>query len=165
MLLLILFSRSVQISFFNKFLHFDSYSFIDIQAITLSDEWVAVATDKRNIRIFSIGGVQRDLFSIPGPVVTMSAHTNQLLIIYHRGMGKSIHFNKLYILQPYFFLFRNYSPHSIREEMNISICCFEGIPGDQNLGTHLVQVTGRKKFVMNGQSLPISPKSTLAWTG
>ncbi|KAL3873463.1 hypothetical protein ACJMK2_036576 [Sinanodonta woodiana] len=59
----------------------------EIQAIVLGESWVAVATDKRNVRLFTISGIQRDILSIPGPVVCMAAHGNQLVIIYHSGMG------------------------------------------------------------------------------
>lgn len=58
-----------------------------IEALAIGEDWIAVATSERLIRIFSLGGIQRDIFSIPGPVVCLSAHTNQLLIAYHRGMG------------------------------------------------------------------------------
>ncbi|XP_078314086.1 WD repeat and HMG-box DNA-binding protein 1-like [Crassostrea virginica] len=60
---------------------------VEIEAVTIGEDWIAVASSDRIIRIFSLGGLQRDLFSIPGPVVCLSAHTNQLLIAYHRGMG------------------------------------------------------------------------------
>ncbi|XP_069117606.1 WD repeat and HMG-box DNA-binding protein 1-like [Argopecten irradians] len=59
----------------------------EIMAITLGEDWVAVATDKRNIRLFSLGGIQREIFTIPGPVVCMAGHTNQLMLVYHRGMA------------------------------------------------------------------------------
>ncbi|CAL1538540.1 unnamed protein product [Lymnaea stagnalis] len=59
----------------------------DIRAITLTETWVAVATESRNIRIFSIGGLQRQIFSLPGCVVALAAHGNQLLALYHKGMG------------------------------------------------------------------------------
>ncbi|KAK3588743.1 hypothetical protein CHS0354_024221 [Potamilus streckersoni] len=59
----------------------------EIQAITLGEGWVAVATDKRNVRLFTISGIQRDILSISGPVVCMAAHGNQLVVIYHSGMG------------------------------------------------------------------------------
>jgi chromosome transmission fidelity protein 4 len=57
------------------------------QAICLGEGWVAVGTDKRMVRLFTVGGVQRETISVPGPIVTLAAHSNQLLIIYHSGMG------------------------------------------------------------------------------
>ncbi|CAH1793164.1 unnamed protein product [Owenia fusiformis] len=59
----------------------------NIQAITIGDNWVAVATSLRNIRLFTLGGVQREIFTIPGAVVTMAAHSNQLVVAYHTGQG------------------------------------------------------------------------------
>lgn len=45
--------------------------------------FVAVATDKRFLRLFTMGGVQRDIFSLPGPVVCMSGHRDQLMAVFH----------------------------------------------------------------------------------
>ncbi|XP_048732901.2 WD repeat and HMG-box DNA-binding protein 1-like [Ostrea edulis] len=59
----------------------------EIEAVTVGEDWIAVTTSDRVVRIFSLGGLQKDIFSIPGPIVCLSAHTNQLLIVYHRGMG------------------------------------------------------------------------------
>ncbi|XP_070571111.1 WD repeat and HMG-box DNA-binding protein 1-like isoform X2 [Ptychodera flava] len=59
----------------------------DIKAITLGYGWLAVATDKRLVRLFSIGGLQREIISIPGPVVCLAGHGTQLLIIYHMATG------------------------------------------------------------------------------
>ncbi|KAH3854450.1 WD repeat and HMG-box DNA-binding protein 1-like [Dreissena polymorpha] len=58
-----------------------------VQCVTLGEGWLAVATSQRNVRLFSVAGVQKEVFTIPGPVVCMCGHTSQLLIIYHRGMG------------------------------------------------------------------------------
>ena len=58
-----------------------------LQVITIGDGWIAAATDKRLVRLFSVGGLQLQVISVPGPVVSMAAHTNQLLIAYHQGMG------------------------------------------------------------------------------
>ena len=59
-----------------------------LQAVTLGFGWVAVATDKRLVRLFSIGGMQREVIAVPGPVVCLAAHGNQLLVVYHAGAGK-----------------------------------------------------------------------------
>ena len=59
----------------------------DIECITMGEGWVAVATDTRNVRLFSITGIQKEMFSLPGPVVCMAGHTCQLIVVYHRGMG------------------------------------------------------------------------------
>lgn len=59
----------------------------EIQCVTLGEGWIAVATELRNIRLFSVAGVQKEIFTLPGPVVCMSGHQNQLMVVYHRGMG------------------------------------------------------------------------------
>ncbi|KAG7162954.1 WD repeat and HMG-box DNA-binding protein 1-like [Homarus americanus] len=61
----------------------------DILAVCLGTDWVAVATDRRNLRIFSTSGIQRDLISIPGPVVCIVGSEDQLMLIFHNGMGVS----------------------------------------------------------------------------
>ena len=58
------------------------------QAVTAGEGWVAVATSSRNVRLFTIGGVQRSTFTLPGPVVCLMAHRQCLMAIYHAGMGK-----------------------------------------------------------------------------
>ncbi|XP_052767188.1 WD repeat and HMG-box DNA-binding protein 1-like [Mya arenaria] len=56
-------------------------------ALCLGEGWVAVATDRRNVRILTVAGIQKEMFTIPGPVVCMAGHTSQLMIVYHRAMG------------------------------------------------------------------------------
>ena len=60
-----------------------------LQSIALGDGWCAAATNRQQVRVFTLGGVQRDLFSVPGPVVCVAAHTHQLLVVYHKSMGRS----------------------------------------------------------------------------
>ncbi|XP_062061076.1 WD repeat and HMG-box DNA-binding protein 1 isoform X2 [Lepus europaeus] len=59
----------------------------DIEAICLGHGWVAAATSALLLRLFTIGGVQKQIFSLPGPVVSMAGHGEQLFIVYHRGTG------------------------------------------------------------------------------
>ncbi|XP_054683509.1 WD repeat and HMG-box DNA-binding protein 1 [Grus americana] len=59
----------------------------DIEAICLGQGWAACATSTLLVRVFTVGGVQREIFSLPGPVVSMAGHGEQLMIIYHRGTG------------------------------------------------------------------------------
>ncbi|XP_053199787.1 WD repeat and HMG-box DNA-binding protein 1 [Scomber japonicus] len=59
----------------------------DARALCLGQGWAAVATSTMMLRLFSIGGVQKEVFSLPGPVVCMAAHGEQLLIVYHRATG------------------------------------------------------------------------------
>ncbi|KAF6721013.1 WD repeat and HMG-box DNA-binding protein 1 [Oryzias melastigma] len=57
----------------------------DVKALCLGQGWAAVATSALMVRLFSIGGIQREVFSLPGPAVCMAGHGEQLLIVYHRG--------------------------------------------------------------------------------
>uniref|UniRef100_A0A672PHN4 WD repeat and HMG-box DNA-binding protein 1 n=1 Tax=Sinocyclocheilus grahami TaxID=75366 RepID=A0A672PHN4_SINGR len=59
----------------------------DVCALCLGQGWAAVATSALMVRLFSIGGVQKEIFSLPGAVVCMAGHGEQLLIMYHRGTG------------------------------------------------------------------------------
>lgn len=55
--------------------------------VAAGDCFVALATSKRHLRLFTIGGVQREVLSIPGSVVAMNARGNHLLVAYHSGVG------------------------------------------------------------------------------
>uniref|UniRef100_A0A8C9DFX5 WD repeat and HMG-box DNA-binding protein 1 n=1 Tax=Prolemur simus TaxID=1328070 RepID=A0A8C9DFX5_PROSS len=59
----------------------------DIEAICLGQGWAAAATSALLLRLFTIGGVQKEVFSLPGPVVSMAGHGEQLFVVYHRGTG------------------------------------------------------------------------------
>ncbi|PNJ70437.1 WDHD1 isoform 1 [Pongo abelii] len=59
----------------------------DIEAICLGQGWAAAATSALLLRLFTIGGVQKEVFSLAGPVVSMAGHGEQLFIVYHRGTG------------------------------------------------------------------------------
>uniref|UniRef100_A0A336LWJ2 CSON003924 protein n=1 Tax=Culicoides sonorensis TaxID=179676 RepID=A0A336LWJ2_CULSO len=55
----------------------------EIQAVCASDKVVAVATDSRFIRIFTVLGTQREIICMSGPVVALAAHDEQILVAYH----------------------------------------------------------------------------------
>ncbi|XP_061594098.1 WD repeat and HMG-box DNA-binding protein 1 [Cololabis saira] len=59
----------------------------DAKALCLGQGWAAVATSALMLRLFSVGGVQREMFSLPGPVVCLAGHGEQLLVVYHRATG------------------------------------------------------------------------------
>nr|XP_048285951.1 WD repeat and HMG-box DNA-binding protein 1 isoform X1 [Myodes glareolus] len=59
----------------------------DIEAVCLGQGWAAAATTALLLRLFTIGGVQKEIFCLPGPVVSMAGHGEQLCIVYHRGTG------------------------------------------------------------------------------
>lgn len=68
----------------------------DIQAVCLGQRWVACATNALLVRIFTVGGVQKEIFSLLGPVVCMAGHGEQLIIVYHRGWSHYLWRNKMY---------------------------------------------------------------------
>lgn len=55
----------------------------EIVCIACSNSLICLATSAYFVRICSIFGIQKAVFAIPGPVVTMSAQGNNLLIAYH----------------------------------------------------------------------------------
>lgn len=57
----------------------------EILCVTASSKLVAVATDARLLRIFSVSGTQREVLSIPGPIVSLAAHKDRIAIAYHRS--------------------------------------------------------------------------------
>ncbi|XP_066591186.1 WD repeat and HMG-box DNA-binding protein 1 isoform X2 [Prorops nasuta] len=57
--------------------------------VAAGNNFVAVATSKRNLRIYMIGGTQREILALPGPVVSMNAFESSLLIAYHYSIGFS----------------------------------------------------------------------------
>eukprot|EP00794_Sanderia_malayensis_P017651 gene17651-19406_t len=59
----------------------------DIKSIAVNQSYIAVATSANIVRIFTVGGLQFNLFNIPGPVVSMAMCDTQLLIVYHQGTG------------------------------------------------------------------------------
>ncbi|KFQ34621.1 PREDICTED: WD repeat and HMG-box DNA-binding protein 1 [Merops nubicus] len=59
----------------------------DIEAICLGQGWAACSTTALLVRVFTVGGVQKEIFSLPGPVVSMAGHGDQLMVVYHRGTG------------------------------------------------------------------------------
>lgn len=50
-----------------------------------------MATNQDFLRVFTIGGVQTKLVCLPGAVVSMSGHDNQLFVVYHCGVGAPGH--------------------------------------------------------------------------
>lgn len=57
----------------------------EILCVGASSKLVAVATDARFLRIFSVMGTQREVISLPGPALAMAAHGDRILIAYHSG--------------------------------------------------------------------------------
>lgn len=55
----------------------------EILCVAASSKLVAVATDARLLRIFSAMGTQREVVSLPGPVVALAAHDDRIVVAYH----------------------------------------------------------------------------------
>ncbi|KAL1117946.1 hypothetical protein AAG570_004259 [Ranatra chinensis] len=51
--------------------------------------WVALATSSSVVRIYSADGTQRDVVSVPGPLVTLAASDDRLAIVFHTGQGSN----------------------------------------------------------------------------
>ena len=59
-----------------------------ICSVAVGDGWIAVATSKQMLRLFSVGGVQREVISIPGHPVTVCGWGGKLAIVYQAGPCK-----------------------------------------------------------------------------
>lgn len=55
----------------------------EILCVAASSKLVAVATDARLLRIFSAMGTQREVVSLPGPVVALAAHDDRIVVAFH----------------------------------------------------------------------------------
>jgi chromosome transmission fidelity protein 4 len=60
-------------------------------AVAAGKGWIAVATDTRNLRLFTVTGTQREVVSLPGPIVCVAGYRKRLLTVFHNGMGKLYH--------------------------------------------------------------------------
>lgn len=58
----------------------------EILAVCCGQGWVGVATDRRQLRIFSSGGNQLEVLSLPGPILALAGHGNLLFVTCHLGM-------------------------------------------------------------------------------
>ncbi|KAF5308706.1 hypothetical protein FQR65_LT06067 [Abscondita terminalis] len=73
----------------------------EIVCIACSENLVCIGTSINFIRVFSIYGTQKSVFSVPGPLVCISARSNMLLTAYHNSAPRkndqciSIIFTKL----------------------------------------------------------------------
>ena len=59
-----------------------------ITSVAVGNGWIAIATNKRMLQLFSVGGVQRELISIPGQPITLAGWGGRLAIIYQSGPCK-----------------------------------------------------------------------------
>ncbi len=69
----------------------------DALALAVGDSWVAVATSRRLLRLFTTSGLQRGIISLPGPIVCLAGHTSKLMMAYHTSIGINYLSSKLWI--------------------------------------------------------------------
>lgn len=60
----------------------------NIVCIAVGLGWIAVATNKQTLRLFTVGGLQKEVISVPGRVVTIGGHGDRLVVVYHFGPSK-----------------------------------------------------------------------------
>lgn len=71
----------------------------EILCVAASEKLVAVATDARYLRLFSAMGNQREVLSLPGPVVALSAYADRILVAYHSHAATEDQHISLMLLQ------------------------------------------------------------------
>ena len=52
--------------------------------ISLTEDFLAVGTSQRLMRLISLSGIQQRIIRLQAPIVCMSAYQNQLWIIQHK---------------------------------------------------------------------------------
>lgn len=57
----------------------------DICGLAITADWIAVATSLRFLRLFTLSGGQREILSIPGPIVAINGLRNRLVVVHHCG--------------------------------------------------------------------------------
>ncbi|KAF2355394.1 Minichromosome loss protein Mcl1 middle region [Trinorchestia longiramus] len=61
----------------------------DCIAVTCSNKIVCIASDKRIVRVHSIGGMSLDVLCVPGALVCMASHEHHLMLLYHAATAGS----------------------------------------------------------------------------
>jgi len=57
----------------------------EIRGVAAGDKWVAVVTNRNHLRMFTAGGLQREVVMMTGPLVTMVGEGERLLVVTHSG--------------------------------------------------------------------------------
>ena len=52
-------------------------------AVCAGKGWVAAATDRRQLRLMTVSGMQREVVSLPGPVVALAGWGDRLMVAVH----------------------------------------------------------------------------------
>ncbi|CAF1271941.1 unnamed protein product [Adineta steineri] len=58
-----------------------------IELVSLCEDFIAIGTSQRLIRLMSLSGIQQRIIRLQGPLVSMSSYQNQLWIIHHSTQG------------------------------------------------------------------------------
>ena len=56
-----------------------------VDGVAAGEGWVAVATSKNNLRIFSAWGVQREIISVAGSFVSLVGTADKLFVVFHES--------------------------------------------------------------------------------
>jgi chromosome transmission fidelity protein 4 len=62
----------------------------NIDAIAVGLKWIAAVTSLRLLRLFSLSGVQREIICLSGPVVSINAFEDLLIVVYHSATGNLV---------------------------------------------------------------------------
>ena len=57
----------------------------EITGVAAGDDWVAVTTSLHHLRLFSAGGIQREVTMIPGGLVTLAGCGDRLVVVWQGG--------------------------------------------------------------------------------
>lgn len=60
----------------------------EVTGLAIGTGWLAAATDINRLRIFSVGGFQKDIVEVGGQIIAISGHEDLLFVTYHNGIGK-----------------------------------------------------------------------------
>ncbi|CAF1268324.1 unnamed protein product [Rotaria sp. Silwood1] len=58
-----------------------------IETINLCEDFIAIGTSQRFIRLMSLSGIQQRIIRLQGPIISVSSYQNQLWIIHHSTQG------------------------------------------------------------------------------
>lgn len=61
----------------------------EIVCIACSNNLISLGTTAYFVRVCSVFGIQKAIFSVPGPIVAMSAQNDNLMIAYHAAAPKN----------------------------------------------------------------------------
>ena len=61
-----------------------------VTGLSLGNGWITVATDKQLLRVFSLGGMQRDVLCVAGVIVGVAGWGSRLAVMYQEPPCKRI---------------------------------------------------------------------------